>query len=386
MRTQSFSRYLSVVILLAIMLPLGLRAQDTAYRFTTDVEVSHTSMKHQARTGTCWCHATLSLLESELIRTEKGEFDLAEIFVVRHAYTDRARLHVRLHGSSHWVPGGQAHDVIDQIRDHGIVPEHVYPGRRIGEDRLNHGEVHAVLSGMLEGIVARRGGRITQRWPEAVESVLDVYFGKLPETFAYEGKTYTPKSFSEHIGINPDDYIELTSYSIYPYFKSCYLEVPDNWTHNNQYYNLPLDDLERCVEHALKNGYSLAWDGDVSERYFNIDASGACIVPAKDWETLSRAEREAKISEPVEEKEITEALRRATFDDWTSKDDHLMHMVGLVHDQKGNTFYKIKDSYGSDRPTGGYVYFSRPYFRLKTVNVMVNKNALPSDVKARLKL
>jgi bleomycin hydrolase len=259
----------------------------------------------------------------------------------------------------------------------------------IEEKRHNHGEMSAVLNALLEAVLKRKGKRVTPRWPKAYNAVLDVYLGKPPKTFTYKGKTYTPKKFAaEFLGLNLDDYIELTSYTHHPFYKKCRLELPDNWTYNDDYYNVPIDDLERIVDHVLENGYSLVWDGDVSEREFSTRKKGYAIVPGKDWEDKTMAEKEKEedegITEPVKEKEITREMRQKTFANFLTTDDHLMHIVGIAKDQVGTKFYLTKNSGGTDRKYGGYVYMSRSYFRLKTTAIMINKHSLPGDIKTKL--
>ena len=385
---RNFTR--TILFLLSVLLITTGFAQDkkekkeeSPYRFTVTNEVKRTPVKNQYRTGTCWCFATISFLESELLRMGRGELNLSEMYVVRHTYPLKAESYIRLHGNATFGQGGQSHDVIDQIRRYGIVPEKVYTGMNIGEKRHNHGEMFAVLKAMLDAVLKKRGSRLTPRWMEAFQAVLDVYLGKPPKKFIYKGKEYTPKSFlTDYLKLNLDDYIELTSYTHYPFYKKCRLEVPDNWSFNENYYNVPIDDLERIVDYALKSGYSVVWDGDVSEREFSTK-TGYAVVPLKSWEDKTQAEREKKITEPVKEKKITQEMREKTFDNFTTTDDHLMHIVGIAHDQKGTKFYLTKNSHGTDRKYGGYVYLSRSYFRLKTIAIMVNKNAIPEDIKQK---
>ncbi len=385
-----FFRVLTAIVLSVSILPGVIGAQTNkdgkpAYTFKTIREIKHTPVKDQYRTGTCWCFATVSFLEAELLRLGKGEFDLSEMFVVSHTYPKKALNYVQLHGNAVHQQGGQSHDVIDRLRESGIVPEEVYSGLNIGEKRHNHGEMVAVLQGVADAVLKRGGGRLTPRWLEAYEAVLDAYLGKAPAEFTWKEKTYTPQTFlSDVLGLNLDDYIELTSYDSHPFFKKCRLEIPDNWNYNSDYYNLPLDDLEAVVEKAISDGYTVAWDGDVSERDFSTRETGWALVPDTDWEDKTMAEREKKPAAPVKEKEITPAMRTATFRDFTTTDDHLMHIVGLAQDQTGARFYLIKNSGGTDRKYDGYMYMSRAYFRLKTTALMVNKNSLAPDLRAKL--
>lgn len=355
------------------------------YEFTPKYEIKNTEVKDQGRTGTCWAFGTISFLESEVYRKTKKEINLSEGYIVRGTYTQKATKYVRLHGANTFSQGGQSHDVTDQIKNFGIVPGEIYPEFKV-EDKIDHGEVSKVLTNMLDAVLDSR--YLTKKWFPAFNAVLDVYLGKRPETFTYENKNYTPKEFaSEYLKLNPDEYIEITSYSNYPFYETCCLEIPDNWSYNCSYYNLPIDELEKTVDHAIKNGYSICWDADVSEKYFSPDTLDIAIMPTKAYEDTIEDEWDGKIKGYVEELAVDQALRQETFDNFQTTDDHLMHMVGIVEDQKGNKFYKIKNSWGvKDKQYDGYYYISEAYFRLKTVALMINKEALPSDIKRKLKL
>jgi bleomycin hydrolase len=363
------------------------KADKPVYKFQTVVEVKHTPVKDQYHTGTCWCFATVSFLEAEALRLGKGEFDLSEMFVVRQTYPKKALNYVQMHGNAVHQQGGQAHDVIDQVRQFGIVPEEVYSGMNIDEKRHNHGEMVAVLQGMVDAVLKRQGTRLTPRWLEAYEAVLDAYLGKIPAEFNWQGKAHTAKSFfADALGLDLDDYIELTSYDQHPFHKKCRLEIPDNWTYNSDYYNLPIGELESVVEKALAGGYTVVWDGDVSEKDFSTRETGYALVPEKDWEDKTSAEREKKPTAPLKEKEITQEMRTRTLRDFSTTDDHLMHIIGLAKDQTGATFLRVKNSGGTDRKYDGYLYMSLPYFRLKTTALMVNKNSLAPELRAKLEI
>jgi bleomycin hydrolase len=386
---------LLIIIFAALLLiPLSINAKkdkpaketkNPVHVFTIDKELKHTSVKDQYKTGTCWAHATLSFLESELIRTGKGDFDLSEMFIVRHTYPEKAWLYYRNHGNANFEEGGQAHDVFNVMKKYGIVTQTAYPGLNYGSEKHNHGEMFALLKGMLDGMLKVEGGKVTPRWKDAFEAVLDVYLGKLPEQFDYQGKSYTPVSFFKDVlQLNLDDYIELTSYNAYPFYQKCVLEVPDNWIHSGDYYNIPIDDLEKIIDYSINNGYTVAWDGDVSEHEFSSKKLGYAVVPAKEWDEKTMAEQDAEIIEPEPEKDITQDLRDKTFNDFSTTDDHLMHIVGLAHNQKNTKFYYTKNSGGTDRKYDGYVYMSRSYVRLKTLAIIVNKHALPPDIATKL--
>jgi bleomycin hydrolase len=355
------------------------------YLFEMDVELDHTQVVSQGRTGTCWCFATLSFLESELFRTGKEVVNLSEMFIVRHMYSRKAAHYIRMHGSNNFGQGGQSHDAIDGMRLYGLVPEEVYAGMNIGEKDHNHGEMATMLRDMLDAVLKRRGGKLTPLWPEAVDAVLDIYLGIVPGKFQYNGKTYTPREFADDaLELNPDDYIEITSYSHKPFYRQIYLELPDNWSGNDQYYNVPVGDLSRIIDHALESGYSVVWGGDVSNRDFSTRKTGYGIVPLVDWEDKTAEERKEKITEPVDEKKITQEMRQKAFSSFTSTDDHAMHIVGLAHDQRGHRFYYTKNSHGKDRKYDGYVYMSKPYVELHMTVILLNKNSLPGDIKKRL--
>jgi bleomycin hydrolase len=380
-----------LLVTLLLVIPADAKSKKAkkggeGYRFKIIDEVKRTPVKNQYRTGTCWCFSTISYLESEVLRVKNEEIDLSEMFVVRHTYPHKAINYIRLHGTANHSQGGQSHDVTDQVRRYGIVPEEVYDGMRINEKRHNHGEMVSVLQGVVDGVLKRRGRRVTPRWMEAYEAVLNVYLGTPPETFTYKGKEYTPKSFAQSLGLNWDDYIELTSYTHHPFYKKCRIELPDNWTYNGDYYNVPMEDLEKIMNHALENGHSFVWDGDVSEKEFFSRDKGYAVVPLVAYEDRTRAEQKKDLSEPVEEKEITQEMRQETLDNFTTTDDHLMHVVGMAKDQTGSTFYLTKNSGGTDRANKGYVYMSRAYTLLKATAIFINKNALPGEIKTKLGL
>jgi bleomycin hydrolase len=381
------------VIMIIFVLPFLTYSQEekkseekSPYEFTVEKQAPHTPIKNQYRTGTCWCFSTISFLESELLRMGKGEVDLSEMFVVRFTYPRKAENFIRLHGKGIFWEGGQAHDAMDQINRYGVVPEEVYPGKNIDEKKHNHGEMFSMLQAVLDAIAKRK--KLTPKWDDAFNAILDTYLGKLPVDFKYKGKKYTPKSFADDFcGWNYEDYIELTSNSFQPYYEKVRLEVPDNWTFNSDYYNIPINDLEKIIDNAIKNGHSVVWDGDVSERDFSSRKTGYAIVPEKDWEDKTKAERKEKVTEPIKEKKVTQELRQKTYNNYLTTDDHLMHIVGLAHDQNGTKFYYTKNSGGIvDRKNDGYIYMSQSYVRLKTIAIMVHKDVVPKKIKKKLGL
>jgi len=353
------------------------KKDKTVYQFEMVKSIPHTPPKSQGRTGTCWCFATVSFIEAEAMRLGAEEFDLSEMFIVRHIYPHKADNYIRLHGKANFSEGGLSHDGMEQYADFGIVPESAYSGLNLGSDRHNHAEMVKVLTNMLESVLKSR--RPSIRWKEAFNAVADVYMGAVPETFEYKKKKYTPIEFAEKVvKVNAADYVELTSFGNYEYYAKCRLQIPDNWNFNDDYYNVPLCDLVKVVDYALENGYTVAWDGDVSERGFAAGNKGVAVIPADD--------KMRGFNEPVEEKTITCELRQQKFDNFSTTDDHLMHIVGLAKDESGKTFYYFKNSWGSEGIYDGYFYMSVPYYKLKTTAIMVHKDALPRKLRKKLGL
>ncbi|MGE5457412.1 MAG: aminopeptidase C [Methanococcaceae archaeon] len=390
---KTLRRFSLAIFFVALSLPHSFFAQDTIkqkeenkdiHTFTFDHQLKTTSVKNQARTGTCWCFATVSFLETELLRMGKGEYDLSEMFIVHSTYPYKAENYVRQMGMANYGQGGQAHDVFNRLLKEGIVPEEAYTGRPGGEEKHNHNEMVAVTEGMLKTFAANKAGKLSPLWLNAFNAVVDTYLGKLPVNFSYQGKNYTPESFAKSLDINPADYIELTSYNHHPFYSKFSLEIPDNWS-RNEYYNLPIEELITVIDNALKNGYSVVWDGDVSEHEFS-QKKGYAVLPLKDWDEKSQAEKDEKVTKPEEEKKVTQQSRQLSFDNFSTTDDHLMHIVGLAHDQNNTNFYYTKNSWGTEQTNGGYIYLSRPYLELKTIAIMIHKNALPKDIAAKLKI
>lgn len=355
------------------------------YIFDTIVIVDSSPVKDQHRSGTCWAFASVSFLESEIIRQKGDVYDLSEMYVVRNTYPEKAKRYVRLHGNSNIGSGGQAHDLINVIRNYGMVPESVYPGLTIGEEKHNHGEMDAVQRAMLKAVVSNRGGKVTPVWFDAYKATLDVYLGQVPEKFDYNGKTYTPHSFAQSLGINPDDYIEITSFSHHPFYEKFTLLIPDNWTYDD-YYNVPVDDLITIMKHALNSGYTVCWDGDVSEKEFTFK-KGVATIPLKNWDDKDEKEKELTNKKPEPEVNVTQQMRQESYDNYTSTDDHLMHITGIVHDQNGTQYFITKNSWDDDsNDFGGFLEMSEQYVRLKTIAIMIHKDALPEEIKKKLNL
>ena len=376
--------------------------KEEGYRFT-DVKVLPTNaIKNQYRSGTCWCFSTLSFLEDEIRRAGGGEIDLAEMWIVRNIYFEKAVKYVRLHGSLNFAVGGAAHGVTNGIRDYGIVPEEIYPGLNYGTELPEFNEIDAVLKAYVDAVIATadaNGGKLTTAWQTGLNGILDAYFGKMPEKFTYKGKEYTPQSFAASLPIKMEDYVDITSYMHHPFYSTFVLEVPDNWSWGESY-NVPIDDMMNIIDNALENGYTIAWGSDVSEKGFSRTKAIA-IVPEVDlesmegteasrWGDLSPRERDNmiyKFDKPGKEKSITQEMRQEAYDNYETTDDHGMVIIGTAVDQNGNPYYKVKNSWGvTASPYDGYYYFSRPFVAYKTMSYMVNKNAIPKDIRKKLGL
>lgn len=373
--------------------------QDTAFVFT-DVKVNPTtSVKDQHMSGTCWSFSGLSFLEDELLKNGKGEYDLSEMFVVRQCYIDKAINFVRYYGKTNFGEGGGLLDIPYVYNKYGMVPESAYNGLQYGEEKHNHGELAAVLTAYLNEIVKNPNEKLSTAWLNGYIGILDAYLGKAPETFEYNGKTYTPKSFAQELGLDMNDYLPVTSFSHHDFYKPFVLEVPDNWDHGS-YYNVPMEEMQQIVDNAIEKGYTVLWAADVSEKGFKW-YDGVALMPKVDrnkakegtelsrWVKLKDSEKEDEMYDfkgPVEEIEVTQESRQQGFDNYETTDDHGMVIVGTAVDQKGNKYYKVKNSWDSEQVYDGYFYISMPYFLAKTMSIMVNKDAVPSEILGKLNM
>jgi len=380
-------------ILFSLFSQLG--AQNTEvgdsekYIFTKAIDLPATSVKDQFASGTCWSFATVSFIESELLRMTKDTFDLSEMYFARKAYEAKAVQYVRLHGTANFGQGGQAHDVMNAIKSSGIMTETEYSGLANGQTKPSHAELEAVLSAMVSAISKNPAGKLSPEWSEAISAVLDVYMGEVPKQTDSKQNAFKNK-------FNPDDYIEITSYTHHPYYTTFALEIPDNWS-GGSYYNVPLDELIEIMDYSLKNGYTIAWDGDVSDKGFS-HKNAVAIVPEVNieniaaterskWDKLSEKERRQQFftfEKPVPEKTITAEMRQTAFDNFTTTDDHLMHITGTVNDQNGKRYYVTKNSWAADsNSNGGYLNISESYARLNTIAILVHKDAVPKEIRKK---
>lgn len=359
--------------------------KDGNYKFTVVKNLESTAVQNQAKSNTCWSFSSLSFIESELIRMGKPSVNLSEMFVVHHAYSDKADKFVRMHGNTSFAAGGGFHDVLYVMKKYGIVPQSAYVGMNNGEKELNHYQMDNMLRGMVDGVVSTKKDVISEGWSKAIDATLDAYLGKMPETFDYNGKQYTPQSFAASLGINYDKYIEVTSFTHHPFYTKFALEIPDNWMWDEMY-NVPLDEFISIIDNSLMNGYTVAWGADVSETGFAFK-EGVAIVPDIDWKDVKKEKIDSIITTPGKQKEITQALRQKSFDNYETTDDHGMHIVGIVKDQNGTKYYIVKNSWGTARnECGGYFYVSEAYVKYKTTSIMINKDGLKPDQAKKLGL
>ncbi len=367
--TRSHSvKFLAPLLALLLALPVaaqqGRQQQQEETKTFTDIHVwDHTPVKDQGGTSTCWCFSAISFLESELLRLGQDEYDLSEMFVVNHVYRNKANYYIRMHGENNFAAGALGHDVFHTIRDHGIVRNEDYPGLWEYETGHNHSELHRVLSGIVNGVLAGRGP--TPKWETGFLAALDAYLGEKPDEIRVGRRTVTPKQFADEIlELDVSPYVEITSFSHMPFYETGCLLVPDNWVRDDNTWNLPVDDVMRILENSLMNGYTAVYGGDVSERGFNQDRGWA------DWR---------------EGEEITQADRQQTWDNWTTSDDHGMHVVGIARDEEGTTYYRVKNSWGSEEgPYGGHIYMSENYIRAKFDLITVHIDTIPDDIKAKM--
>lgn len=390
-------------IILSAAIPMVALADEnpdsTGFTFTDIELVKTTSVKDQNKSGTCWCFAGNSFFEDEIRRTKGIETDLSEMFVVRHCYIDKARKFIRMNGTINFAQGGSILDIPYVWKKYGAMPEEAYNGLNYGEVKHNHYELADVLEGYLRGVLKNSNKHLSTAWEAGFEAILDAYLGKLPEQFEYNGKTYTARSFADEMGLNMDDYIPVTSWTHHPFYSQCAVEVPDNWLWG-MYYNIPLDEMKAIADNSIHNGYSFVWAADVSEPAFKWYKGYALLpVPKGEgnlegseldrWVTLSDKDREAEMYEfdgPVEEVNVTQEYRQTGFDNYETTDDHGMTIIGIATDQEGNKYYKVKNSWDTNQIYKGYFYTSEPYFLAKTINILVNKNSIPNDIKKKMGL
>ncbi|PID68612.1 MAG: aminopeptidase [Flavobacteriia bacterium] len=394
--------------IILLLSTLSMLAQDTftnrensQYTFKTLKNLEATPIENQSYSGTCWSFSSLSFLESEILRLTNKEVNLSEMYVVRNAYLGKAENYLRMNGHSNFAQGGAFHDALWVWKHYGMMPEHEYMGLNYGYDKHNHSELEIVLKSLVESFNKKTmKDQLTTNWKEIYTGVVDSYLGHLPadvhkHTFTIDGRTYTPFTYAESLGLNPDDYISLTSFTHHPFYEPFVIEIPDNWNMKSSY-NLPLDELMSVLEQAIMSGYSFAWGADVSEKGFS--ARDALAIVPEDEATVKEKgkgelyftdEDDKKINNafmiPGKEKLVSQDERQHAFDVQTTTDDHGLHATGIVEDQNGTKYFVMKNSWGTEHnDRGGYFYASFPYVRYKTISVYIHKDALPKQLRKKL--
>ncbi|MBO4340413.1 MAG: aminopeptidase [Bacteroidales bacterium] len=394
----------SVIILAAALASVSAMAQRPAapvstkdYQFTTVKENPVTPVKNQYRSGTCWCFSALSFLESEAIKNRNIKDttlfpDFSEMYVVRKAYRDRAVKYVRLNGKMQFGAGSDFGDVMEVARDYGLMDQKAYSGLQYGYDLPVQGELDAVLKGYVDAVIKNPNRKLTPVWPKGVDGILDAYMGEIPERFTVNGVSYTPESYVNSFKLNTDDYVGFTSYTHHPFYTAFAIEVEDNWRCTPSW-NVPLDEFMAIIDNAINNGYTVAWGGDVSEPGFTRD--GLAILVDMEAKASSGSDQERWVGKgedkPQEKKtakevEVDQVLRQQMFDEKTSTDDHGMHLYGIAKDQNGTKYYIIKNSWGVTGAYNGIWYMSENFVKGKTLNIVVNKKAIPANIRKKLGL
>jgi len=353
------------------------------FEFTDVINLQNTSIKNQGSSGTCWSYSGNSFLESEMIRNGREPVEISQLFTARNVYVEKGKNYVRLHGGLNLGEGGELHDVINMYRKYGAVPREVYTGLNYGTEGNKLAEMSAITDAILAAVVKNPNGTLTPNWLTAYTNAIDTYLGKAPDTFNYKGKNYTPKSFAkEVIGLNADDYVEISSFKDHPYYSKFTLLIPDNWSFD-QVYNVPLADMTTIIDNALKNGYTVGWATDVSEKGFSWK-NGVAYVPEKPFEQMTTEEQVVMFNGPKPEMTITEDLRQEAFDNYSTTDDHGMHIVGLAKDQNGKEYYIVKNSWGASNDYEGYLYVTKAFVQYKTTAFMLHKGGIPKAVRSKL--
>ena len=365
--------------------------------FTTVKEIPITSIKNQSRSGTCWAYSTLSYFEAEILKKSGKTYDLSEMFIANQDYIDRATMMVRLHGDMQFAQGGSAYDVYYILKTYGICPEDAMaaPGSLVGDTLNNFNEFFKVMTPYVKALATSEAKKLSPAWKNGLQGIIDAYIGKKPEKFTYEGKEYTPQTFAASLGLDWNDYVSITSYTHHPFWTEFPVEVQDNWR-GGMSWNIPMDDMARIIDNAIDNGYTVAWGGDVSDDGFTREGLAILIDTEKmadnegsdmaKWLKLTAKERNEKIKKlgaNVPELTPSQEKRQEEFDNWQLTDDHGMLIYGKATDQNGREYYMVKNSWGKTGTYKGIWYMSKNFIIAKTMDFLVNKNAVPKDIRKK---
>lgn len=366
------------------------KKETPEYEFTTVKENPITDIRNQYRSGTCWCFSALSFVESELIRMGKGTHDLSEMFVVGHSYHDRAVKYVRLDGHLNFAAGSSFGDVLHVIKDYGMVPQEAMPGLNYGTDKPEHFEMDAALKGYVDAIADNPNKKLSTAWKNGFDGIVAAYLGEYPEEFEVDGKKYTPESYRDALGFNPDDYVNLSSFSHHPFYQPFVIEVCDNWRWDTAY-NLPIEEFMQVMYNAIEKGFTVAWGSDVSEKGFTRDGIAVLAEEQKsagsDQEKWVGKDKNApKEDMKVSKVEVTQEMRQDGYDRKMTTDDHGMQIYGIAKDADGNSYFMVKNSWGDAGKYKGIWYASEAFVKLKTLNIVVHKDALPKDIRKKLNI
>ena len=394
-----------LLLALVALIATGAMAQDKEKKenpnkpvFTVIKENKITSIKDQNRSGTCWDYSTLSYFEAEILKKTGKTYDLCESFVANKTYMDRAIQVVRLHGDCQFSQGGSAYDPLFCLQNYGICPEEAmpFPGSLYGDSLNNFNEFFSLMEPYVDAIARNKAKKISGQWKVGLQGILDAYLGKCPEEFTYEGKKYTPQSFAASLGLNFDDYVTITSYTHHPFYTRFAVEVQDNWR-NPLSWNLPMDEMMRVIDNAVKEGYTVAWGGDVSEEGFTrqglayaIDTKATESLAGSDmarWLKLTATKKASLLDSlgcKVPEIVPTQEMRQIRYDNWELTDDHGMLIYGIAKDQNGKEYYMVKNSWGESGDYKGIWYMTKTFIAANTMDFMVNKNAIPKDIRKKL--
>ncbi len=355
------------------------------FKFTDVINLQNTPIKNQGSSGTCWSYSANSFLESEMLRMGKKPVELSQIFSARNAYVEKGKMYVRMHGAITLGDGGAFHDVMNMYKKYGAVPQSVYTGLNYGTDKNKFAEMGALMEGVLIATVKNPNGELTPNWEKAYTSVIDSYLGEVPKSFDYNGKKYTPLTFAkEVVGVDANDYVEISSLKEYPYYTKFTLLVPDNWAFD-QVHNVKMDEITEIIDNALKSGYTVAWAGDVSEKSFSWK-NGVAFVPEKKFDDMTAEEKADMFNGPKNEMKVTEEMRQKAFDNYATTDDHGMHIVGLSKDQNGKEYYIVKNSWGASNDYKGYLYMTKEFAKFKATAIMLHNKAIPASISKKLGL